>query len=346
MKEHVFSSRFTYRADYMPKGGRKFRPVFLTDEIPVAIREVDVIEAPIAYRITSVSAHRSDVKVRSFAGSLWWPVENNRGLVKACDLLTWTRTYWEAASTLLDPMRRTFYLPGPSAGEFFGNLPIRNDKFISTWEEQARKAEWDASRVIFCEGRVLVDAGDPIWYAVLHAPSRGFDLFVGHSNLDRPNVGGYFTPGPDRGVRLTCGRLGRAYGLGKFEAGLRSLEARSEIYCRDKIVATSNHVAAPAAHLCARALAQYLWEIAWRNPDLRKAMPAVANARHPEPPPEVLPYRQMLEQLVSFQDPALKRSISFLVPDAHHILELLNLSERAVLTLEEEVALAHLAGVV
>jgi hypothetical protein len=235
------------------------------------------------------------------------------------------KRYWDGASAVLDPMRRTYNLPGPSAKEFFGNMLIREDKFVSTWKDQSKGAEWDASRVIFCEGHVLVDAGDPVWYAVHHAPTRSFDLFIGHSNLDRPNTDVYFTPGPDRGIRMTCARLGRAYGIDEFEAGVRSLGGASNIHRRSEIVATSNRSTASAADICARALAQYLWEIAWRYPDLRKAMPSVANAGNREPPPETLPHRQMLEQLVCFEDRTLTRSFSFLIADAQRILERLAL---------------------
>jgi hypothetical protein len=265
------------------------------------------------------------------------------GPLRAPDLLSLAKRYWDAASAVLDPMRRTYYLSGPSAKEFFADMLIREDKFVSTRMEQSKSAEWDASRLIFCGGHVLVDAGEPVWYAVHHAPTRTFDLFVGHSNLDRPNTDGYFTPGPDRGVRLTSARLARAYGLDEFEARMRSLGGENEIRRHSKIIAMSNRSTASAANLCTRALAQYLWEIAWRYPDLRKAMPSLANASNRKPPPEALPQRAMIQQLVSFEDPALTRSLSFLIADAQRILERLAMSECPPLTNEEDAAVGELA---
>lgn len=344
MKQHLLNTRFTYRADYVLRKARKSRCVFLTDEIPVVIREVDAVDAPVAYRINShPHGFGTEVQVRSFDGSLWWPLADGRGPFKSSDLLALVKRYWDGASAAFDPMRRTYNLPGPSADEFFASLPIRQDKFVSTRKEQSESAERDASRIIFCEGYVLVDAGEPVWYAVHHAPTRMFDLFIGHSNLDRANTDGYSTPGPDRGSRMTCARLGRAFGLDEFDVCVRSLGGEGNIRRHNEIVSMSERVSASAADVCVRALAQYLWEIAWRYPDLRKAMPSVANASHPKPPPEMLPHRQMLQELVGFEDPRLTRGLSALISDAQRILERIAMSEAPPLTDEEQDAVALLA---
>jgi hypothetical protein len=52
----------------------------------------------------------------------------------------------------------------------------------------------------------------------------------------------------------------------------------------------------------------------------------------------------MLQQLVAFEDSALKRSLSFLIPDAQRILERLALSECPPLTDEEYDAVGELAS--
>jgi hypothetical protein len=342
MRDHVVRSRFTYRMDYICKGGTKPRCSYLNDECPVAIREIDPAAAPVAYEITSLGpGGRDEVhRIRSFGGSLWWPVADNSGPLKASDFLALTRNDWDAASAILDPLRRTYDLRRPSTDEFFNNTSISKKGCSSTRVERSNGAERDASRMIFCEGRVLVEAGDPVWYAVSDDETRdGFGLFIGHSALDRRNGAGYSTPGPDRGVRLTSARLARAFGLSEIEARLCSLRARRIRY-KSEITATQNRATGPAAELCARAWAHYLWEIAWRYPDLRKAMPAVADAAHPNPPPEALPHRQMLEQLVSIQDSNLEKRLSFLITDAHQILERLRALEG--LAEEDDAALARL----
>jgi hypothetical protein len=75
MKKHLLAYRYSYRAEYIRWRGRKNRPVYLTGVQPVEIVEVDPLEAPVAYRIASSEpGYRAAYEVRSFNGSLWWPV--------------------------------------------------------------------------------------------------------------------------------------------------------------------------------------------------------------------------------------------------------------------------------
>ena len=52
MTHHTFELRFTYRVDYIRKGGSKRRCAYLTGNCAVAIREIDPAAAPVAYEIT------------------------------------------------------------------------------------------------------------------------------------------------------------------------------------------------------------------------------------------------------------------------------------------------------
>ena len=233
-----------------------------------------------------------------------------------------TKNDWDAASNILDPLHRTYDELRPSFDEAFKNEVLSNKGFKSTWEERSISASRDASRMMFCDGHVLVEAGDPVWYAVPNHEDRDrFDLFIGHSALDRRNSTHDCTPGPDRGVRLTSARLSRAFGLGEMESTFRSLRGRTIRY-RSEIIARQDLTPGPAAELCARAMAHHLWEIARWHPDLRIAMPAVAEAKGG--PPNSLPCRQMIKQLASLQDTILNNNLSFLITDALEIVERLN----------------------
>ena len=100
-----------------------------------------------------------------------------------------------------------------TADEYFKDIVIREKGSSSTWAQQAAKAHRDASRIMFCQGRVLVDAGEPVWYVVPGQNARDdLDLLVGHSSLDWRESAGYFTPGPHRHVRLASAFHGRAFG--------------------------------------------------------------------------------------------------------------------------------------
>lgn len=54
-------------------------------------------------------------------------------------------------------------------------------------EQQAKEAERDASRMIFCGDRVLVEAGDPVWYAILDRGEGRFDLTTA-SKVEDPTM--------------------------------------------------------------------------------------------------------------------------------------------------------------
>jgi hypothetical protein len=136
---------------------------------------------------------------------------------------------------------------------------------------------------------------------------------------------------------------GHAFGLAEIEAAKEIwTEHEPAIHVKSEIVARIDRPAASAADLCSRALAEHLWDIAWMHPDLRKAMPAVAKASHPNPAPETLPYREMLQQLISLEDYYLRRNLSHLIGHAHEILGRLASVDCLPLTEEDDAALAAL----
>jgi hypothetical protein len=347
MTDFLFKSRFSYRREYILRGGRKPKSVFLNDDCFVTVGEIEPGAAPVAYTLSSLDLDdpREKHEIRAFAGSLWWPVWGASGPLQASDFRALVENDWNVASAILDPMHRTYRFHGLTADEYFKDIVIREKGSSSTWTQQVAKAHRDASRIIFCQGRVLVDAGEPVWYVVPSENARDdLDLLVGHSSLDWRESAGYFTPGPQRHVRLASAFHGRAFGLAEIEAATDDLIKLSGRICvRSKIVSTFDRPAVPAAELCARALAEHLWDIAWMHPDLRKAMPAVALARHPDPAPEMLPYREILEQLISLQDTYLKRNLAHLRDHAREILGRLRTVGAPSLAEEDDAALAALS---
>jgi hypothetical protein len=344
MTDFIFKSRFGYRRHYIPKGHQKLRWVDLNDECDVTVSDVEPDAAPVAYKISLLDKSPESHEIRSYAGSLWWPVYGASGPLRASDFRALTETNWDIASAILDPLHRTYRFHGVNEHEFFKGLEIRENKGQSTFEQQFASAHRDASRMLFCKGHVLVEGGDPVWYFVPRKDARdGVDLVAGPSSLDRREAAGYFTPGPDRHVRLASAWRGHAFGLAEIEAAKEIwTEHEPAIHVKSEIVARIDRPAASAADLCSRALAEHLWDIAWMHPDLRKAMPAVAKASHPNPAPETLPYREMLQQLISLEDYYLRRNLSHLIGHAHEILGRLASVDCLPLTEEDDAALAAL----
>lgn len=340
--------RYTYRAEYVRWGGWKTRPVYLTGTQPVEIVEVDPAEAPVAYSISSGEPNYNEgYEVRSFNGSLWWPVSDYGNPLEKSAFLSLVTTDWERASRVLDPMHRTYYLNAETFDEFLARTKVRDGTFASDRELQAKQAEWDASRVIFCGERVFVEAGDPVWYAVLDDSTRHFDLSISHSDLDRAHAdrkhgARFFTTGPDRSVRIECGRLSRAFGLGEMPLALQTIaDLKCELGLSSKIVALSNHVPGPVAELCVRASAQHLRDISRWRPDLRNAMPELQDTWSIEDRFDIHSDTILLRSFVSRGHPALWDGHAQLVEDARKVLD--RLASHEQLAKEDEAALSRLA---
>jgi hypothetical protein len=200
--------------------------------------------------------------------------------------------------------------------------------------------------VIFCGDRVFVEAGDPVWYAVLDESDRRFDLFISHSDLDRAHSdrrhgAGFYTTGPDRSVRIRCGRLSLAFGLGEMPLALRTI---ADLNCAfrfaSEIVALSNHVPGPAAELCVRASAQHLRYVFRWNENHRNAMPELPDTVRAEDRFDIRSDIILLRSFVAREDSAPRNGNAQLVADARKVLD--RLASHEHLAKEDEAALSGL----
>lgn len=297
MRQHVVNYRFSYRAEYVPVRKRRLRYAFLNGIESVAVRDVDASEAPVAYRISQHSRRNGSFAVLTHGDTLWWPLFGGDGRVSASEFLSHAKQDWDKACAILDPLGRTYQFFGDTHEQTFEGQPLRF--YDSNFDKQLLSAQHDASRLLIIGEEMYVAGGDPVWYAVANEGGRrGFDLELGHSDLDRRDRDEFWMPGPDRGARMTSARLGRAFGLDEVAHGINWLAADAVRY-RSEITATGSHISGRAADLCVRAFAHHLWENAWMRPDLRSILPAISKATHKAPPPCLLPHDEMLERLAS-----------------------------------------------
>ncbi|MFQ3451808.1 hypothetical protein PMN64_00570 [Bradyrhizobium sp. UFLA01-814] len=328
MTDFMFKSQFFYRRHYVRKRCRLEEWIDLNDTCDVAISEVDAKDAPIAYEVAQFNGEeRQPHEIRSYAGSMWWPLHGADGPLKSAEFRSMVENDWETASAILDPLHRTYRLCNPLKAENFGRIEVREDKDRSTFDLQLAGAHRDASRLLFCGGDVLVEGGDPVWYFIPAAQDRkGVDLVLGPTTLNRREAAGYSMPGPERHVRLSSGWHGHVFGLTEIEAAKEGWATEQAINVRSEIAARHYRPTTSAADLCARAVAEHLWDIAWMYSGLRQAVPAVANANHLFPAPDFPEYREMLRQLISQKNPELSRNLSRLIASAKTILDRLELN--------------------
>jgi hypothetical protein len=114
-------------------------------------------------------------------------------------------------------------------------------------------------------------------------------------------------------------------------------------FCSE-IVALSGQVPAPdaAAKLCVRASAQDLREIAWMDPDLRRAMPELADTSRARERTDLGSDTLLLRHFVGRNVPALRRGHAQRVADARKVLD--RWAEFEPLAERDEAALAALGG--
>ncbi len=293
---NIIEARFFYSGEFQNPHGRKWYPVFLADSEFIQIDEVDLAKAPVAYRITTGHPSAPYFDVRLHAGALWWPLYDDSGPLTTGTFFALAKNDWESAAAVLDPLGRTYDGVRQTFEQYFDGRGVKD--FRCDREIQALQVRSDAARLMSFGGALYVDAGEPVWFAIFNNETRGsFDLVAGPSSLDRRDRNGCRMPCADRGTRITAARLGRAYGLDELEQLLPRLDA-SEVRREAQIHSTGIFQAGSAAVMCATAWAHYLWEVAWRYPDLRKLISAVAQAKSNRPPPANLPYREMLQQFV------------------------------------------------
>ncbi|MDX3965525.1 MAG: hypothetical protein QHD01_02860 [Bradyrhizobium sp.] len=344
----IFDYRFTYKAEYVRWKGKKRRTVFLNGIKAVEIEEVDSAAAPAAYRIRhDLGGHEDTHDVRSFKGALWWPVFLHKDPLTPSRFLALASSDWDRASRLLDPMSRTFYLNASSADAFMAQRRVSPGKFWSEIEPQEKRAEEDASKLLFCEDRVFVAAGDPLWYANLDQGARRYEVAIGHSDLDRsymdrPYGVGFFTPGPDRKTRIECGRRALVFGLDEISMLPHLVEPGNEIKFLSEIVSPGSHNprAPAAAELCVHASAENLRQIAWKRPELRKKVPELDD-RSPGDKPTLLGDKSLLLAFIGRQA-TLPERYETLIEEVRTVLDRLAVHEP--LAEEDDEALAKFAS--
>jgi hypothetical protein len=315
------------------------------DEGAVMIGDIEPDEAPVAYRVQSKSLPLDpgglrQYVIRSFEGKLWWPLSwpGAPGLHR--EQFAYLAAEGRPVAVLaIDPSICTPLQQWPYRE--IGAFQVRRTGASDKGERWAW-AHRNALRVVFCGDEVLLECGEPVFYAV--SCPGGVKVEIGPAAWDRWNES-HALPGPDRAERIDCARRGLAFGLDEFETEVRILTDRGNgVHLRTEIETVHPcHRPDTAALLCERALAEFLWEEArrqeyWTEP-LRGNVPAIAGGGEPD---STLVHRQVLEQLAACKGPAMREFFRELRA-ARDILHRLNSLASGRLSEEDDAALAGLS---
>jgi hypothetical protein len=270
--------------------------------------------------------HGSSYSIRSFKDSLWWPLIGSRGFIGLGDFVCLAAGGDEGALLAVDPSIETPLDVSPLRPDAYFEQNLWRTIGNSTIGERWARAHIGASRMMFCEDKVYLEAGEPIYYLV-HSMVRGaFDVAVGPSALDRRGTPEIRLPGPTAWARLECARRGTAFAIGEFDEEVRTLLDRGNSVSGRPQVETVLQFHAPdtAALSCARALAEFLWREACREgywtDSLRRSVPILGSTRDPDFTTENLPHREVLEQLASSKNTVIRDEFFNEIRDARDVL--------------------------
>jgi len=188
----------------------------------VMLRTVQSNEAPVAYRVKAAHAPFDpssvlDYVVRSFEGRLWWPAVWDGRLINRSEFERSAAGASTHAVATIDP---TGGYESPSYHEIEEPSLVIKERGDSTRDFRVASAQRGALDVLECDGRIFVEAGDPVFYAVI--VDGGIDLVIGPSAWRRL-TGLQVLPGPDRTDAKSSALAGRVFGIEDVESNIRSL---------------------------------------------------------------------------------------------------------------------------
>lgn len=331
MIKHVVKLALTYRAEFIPYRHRLPRVEGVWSNGAVEIREVTPEDAPVSHRILGKDG-QLQAEVRYFEGEYWWrlndvgrpmTVEKFKSLAQKLD--------WEVLNAF---DVRFYHWKYPSEDQLLATKPRL---LGSEFEEQWKKAQSGASKVLFCDSAVMVEAGPPNYYGILEDSAISFE--VGPSSLER--IQGDLLFGPEILSRSWAARQGLAFEAEEIEREKPLLESRADSV--DFLFRIEDVMRVPVPQIapwkCARALATQLWEA--KTMPFAERLPTVASAKQDECPEDPAVHRAVLEEFAAL-NPELLTPFSETPGDAREILRRLDLVGPPTLSDEDEAALASL----
>lgn len=355
MSERV-KLQIPYTQQFVRRRCRNSEPVRFWEKMEVFLDTVEADAAPIAYKVSETDAlaerreHGSLYAIRSFRGALWWPLVGPRGFVQPDDLRGLLAEGDEGALLAIDSSIETPLNVSELAHDaYFEQNPYRTMD-ISDRDDRVGLAHRGARQVMFCDGKVYVVAGEPIYY-LAHTPTKGsFAVTVGAASLSRRGTTAAGIPGPTAWTRIESARRGTAYAIGEIEDEIRlQLDRGNSIFGAPKIeILCDCQLPDTAALLCARVLAEFVWGEAGREgywtDSLRRSVPTLAASRDADAASNDLPCLEVLVQLTSCKDQAVRNEFFNEIRDARDVLRRLRSFGHGSLEEDDEAALSDWAA--
>lgn len=334
MSKHVVKLALTHRVEFVPFRHRLPRQAGVWSNGAVEIREVTPESAPVSHRILG-SDGQLQAEVRCFEGEYWWLLNDTDPPMSVERFKSLTHGGDWATLNALDV--RFCYAKYSSEEEFLAAKPRL---LGSEYEEQWKKANRGASKVLFCDSKVLVEVGPPNYYGIRETRSV-ISLEIGPASLERIR-GDDPLFGPDIHTRRWAAQQGLAFEAQEFDREKPFLENRAD--CVDFLFRIEEVLQMPVPQIaprkCARALATILWQ--FRAVPFAECLPSLVNADRNECPGDPALHRAILEEFAALDPEGRSYPFSERPDDAREILRRLDLVGDPALSDEDAAALASL----
>ena len=341
-----------YRQTFIRWRHRLREQVVLWSVHRVTVPTVEPEVAPVAYRIVPIrvlhNESNPECSVRSFEDKFWWPLLDANGPVSSAEFVSLAAKGSDRVLTTLGcPRDFPYSIQRPSVEDFLDEHP-KSRLVGSTLDTQLNRVNHGAARLAFCDGAVLVDAGQPLYYAIEPWDGGDIEILAGPSSLDPAPDEGYRLPGPDLFRRRASAAKGLAFGtegLSQFEGLLAERKLSERLSFRiENLLQHSDEV---APFTCARALAERLWRgvasgSAWDWPWLRRYVPSLAKAGEADASIDGMSHRRALEEFVAVDWATVTSQLSQEVSSARQILSRLDEIGHSPLSKDDDDALSGL----
>jgi hypothetical protein len=252
MTEHIVKLAISYVVDFVPYRHRLPRKQAVRSDGHVMIREVAPEAAPVSHRILGRD-DRIQAEVRHFEGAYWWLLNHADAPMSVENFIALAQEGDWAVSNALDIED---YWARNTEDELLGTKPrVLNSEYKEQWNAARR----GASKVLFCESMVLIEAGPPNYCGIRSETDSAISFVVGPSSLDRIQGDDLF--GPHIRERQWAARQGLLFETQEFDREMAILDCRADsidVLCRVEDV-LQLPVPQVAPRKCARALAEHLW---------------------------------------------------------------------------------------
>jgi hypothetical protein len=343
--EHRINLRMPYHQAYRLYRGRRDLGVRLSENVPIIVREVDLIEAPIAYRVHTDDDYVSDRlhEVRYCNSTCWWPLMAHDGPVSVARFIELAAKGKIGSFLSFDEPPAMGERDGRTIEEFQRAHPLHRCGECDR-DRQVQATAKGAKRLLFCDGHVYVNVGAPVWYLAEKPTIGRIDVWMGHEAFDRHKTN-VWTAGLDEHMQRYSYEFSRAYGLGEIGTEIeRCADARMEIRFRSRIETVLDlEVPERTARLCARTLFESIRRFSYDD-TLRAAVPLLAETVGMMTAPTDSDLFRVLEQFSRFQDRTLIQGYQHSIEAARDIVRRLERLGCTPLALEDEDALASLGS--